>query len=1016
MASKARGNHTAPGIYQKEIDFSYSVQSLGITSLALAGETLQGPAFEPIEIEDWTTFKQYFGSTSPEKFAGSQYPKYELPYIAKSYLTESQRLTVCRVLGLSGYNAGPAWFICAVDAEGNKQLVAVLRSRGYYTKFARIEAEDECHNPIYKYDEITYLADEVTISPAISLYTQLNCDVISGSTQAESFAIDRNNYGQFTLNAYKNGRPVGSYGVSLNPGTKNYILDVLGGKQENGDAALFVEELYDAALIQGIEDESKPLVSIYFDEDNAVSGSSEYILYKEDSPIIAGKLVAGKPVIDFIVMPEDMLSHKQIGQRYLAINTDFTCHDMSGASSGATEIGCIYTVKQFVKNGKKVYYYVNVDGEKIEEMNAEVSANTYVYVNNEDSYFTMEDGKVVRVAIDMNDYKEQFRCASTPWIVSELKGDGQSIDIKKLFRFHTISDGNNANAQVKISIQNIRPDEGLFDVVIRDFADSDGNLTILERYTKCSMVPGTANYIGYKIGTTNGDYEIKSKYVTVEVIENEVTAACVPAGFLGYPIRSYNDDINAPVLNYNCNYEDDIKTRKQYFGLSDLVGVDVDVFTYKGVAAYKHGAPLTNGFHLDSNINPEINPNQKVTVDGEEGYVFSTVSPLAVTDQYANPTLVGTEEEMADTIFADVNLRKFTVYPCGGFDGWDIYRDQRTNTDEFKANKYKGSIVNGVSRNFSKIKDGDIFDLSGNCITTDYYAYLAAYRQFSNKEAYDVNLFATPGIDYVNNKLLVADVIDMIEDDEKRDMLYVVTTPDKPAGYSDSEFDMYSAEEVMANLEDSDIDSSYVTTYYPWVKYLDTDNDSYIYLPATKDAVRNFAATDNTAFPWYATAGINRGSVSCINVHKALKMAEQDVVYGENDGYGINPIVKFAQDGIKMWGNKTLYDHDTPLNRVNNRRLMLRIEKLVYNGVKGLLFDPNDNTVASQFTSIVSNILKNVKDNRGITDYKITVDTSAEARDRHELPATIKVKPINALEYIDITYHITPEGVSLTEE
>ena len=59
--------------------------------------------------------------------------------------------------------------------------------------------------------------------------------------------------------------------------------------------------------------------------------------------------------------------------------------------------------------------------------------------------------------------------------------------------------------------------------MIRDFNDSDGNQVILEAYRGVNMVPGNSKYIGLKIGTLNGDYERKSKYVVVEVIENETT-------------------------------------------------------------------------------------------------------------------------------------------------------------------------------------------------------------------------------------------------------------------------------------------------------------------------------------------------------------------------------------------------------------------------------------------------------------------------------------------------------------
>ena len=134
MISDARGGHVSPGVYTEERDVTYSAKSLGITNLGLAGETLKGPAFQAVEIKDWSEFVDYFGGTSPEKFKGTGYPKYELPYIAKSYLTESKNLNVVRVLGLSGYEAGSAYTITAKpNIEGAKsQPVVVLRSKADY--------------------------------------------------------------------------------------------------------------------------------------------------------------------------------------------------------------------------------------------------------------------------------------------------------------------------------------------------------------------------------------------------------------------------------------------------------------------------------------------------------------------------------------------------------------------------------------------------------------------------------------------------------------------------------------------------------------------------------------------------------------------------------------------------------------------------------------------------------------------------------------------------------------------
>ena len=83
---KIRGTHSSPGIYTQITDIEYAAKTLGITTAGLVGETLQGPAFEPIMVKDFDEFQNIFGGTSAEKFKDSLYPKYELPYIAKSYL------------------------------------------------------------------------------------------------------------------------------------------------------------------------------------------------------------------------------------------------------------------------------------------------------------------------------------------------------------------------------------------------------------------------------------------------------------------------------------------------------------------------------------------------------------------------------------------------------------------------------------------------------------------------------------------------------------------------------------------------------------------------------------------------------------------------------------------------------------------------------------------------------------------------------------------------------------------
>ena len=489
---------------------------------------------------------------------------------------------------------------------------------------------------------------------------------------------------------------------------------------------------------------------------------------------------------------------------------------------------------------------------------------------------------------------------------------------------------------------------------------------------------------------------------------------------------SLSTDIKQPYLKYNTVIDEDIRAKKQYFGMSDIIGIDVDILSYKGVEAYNDDPMgLTPSFHLDSRIlngipvydydknvyyvEDENNNRQVVDVDEVNGYTWVTVAKENLTDAGIEPR-IGLEDVMEGTIYEDKNYRKFTVCFYGGWDGWDYYRTSRSNGDNFRSNKYKGQInkVSGQGTMFSKLSNPEAFgfDSDDKVITSDYYAYLAAYKQLDNPKTVELNLLATPGIDYVNQTLLTEDVIEMVEND-RADLLYITTTPDKPFGAGDSKVEMYSPQEAAYNLEDTGIDTSYACTYYPWVKYYDAANNQYIYLPVTRDVARNIAYTDNIAFPWYGAAGWNRGDVSGEAPKRKLKLAEQDIL---SDAH-INFVNSFAKEGDRIWGDNNLLIGDSILTKISKRRLMLRIKKLLSTACIGLIFDPNDATCVDTFKSSVSAVLDSIKKDRGIVDYRIQVDDSDEARDRLELPAKIMIKPTPLLEFLSIELELTPTGV-----
>ena len=1073
-----RQTHVSPGIYTKETDLTFASKSLGITTLGVVGETLRGPAFQPMLIENWRQFQTFFGGTSVEKYKGSKYPKYELPYIAQSYLQQSNQLQVVRVLGLSGTNAGTAWLITASGEYYDKMVIAVIRSRGTYQKVALVGKSDDDCEEVYEYDKQLFYAKDVRLEFSSSF--NLDKEGCSKKYVSESgdAAIDVNNYGKFILAVKLYDDSVKRYAVSLNPNEKDYIYNVIGGNPEVGSCEVYIEELYDVALQQLVASGALNHIDNVNPYGEAYSAQAEVLPTYKQYHIIPKY----KAVNDLLTQDESTLRRKDVGKRFLYSATEsvnaadptkpLTVHVSKDKGQTWESVdgtpGTIYTVIAHTDvDGTRKYYYGVYEGEYVDNVKykhetlesintiiptmsnniftecVHVVADNLFYIARKEE--NSEKVDVEPITLDLNNYKEQYRCATTPWVVSEIKGSSTEVELTKLFRFHTNSDGSTSNTEVKVSIENIDPEYGQFDVVVRDFNDNDGSPIVLERYNKCTMVPGNKNYIALRIGSYDEQYETVSKYITVEVNETEIAKNSIPAGFLGYPIRNYKTgtaiteneiNVTAPYLQYNTYYDNEIRASKQYFGLSSIVGIDTDLLKYKGVEAYNELPDgLTPCFHLDARIfNGAASINEKgdvyyendqltqtINVDGITGYEWVTVDKTNVTEFGIEPR-IGSEETMLNTIYEDKKLRKFTMAFYGGWDGWDYYRSSRTNTDDFKYSNYKGTInkTSGNGTNFSVIgkksnpqgtleiiNNVESYGLNPteNAITSDWYAYLSGVRQFANPKEIDINVLATPGIDYVNNKTLVDEVIDMVEN-ERADAIYVVTTPDKPFGANDTESEMYNADEAVWNLEDSDIDSNYTCTYYPWVKYYDENNASYIYLPPTKDVVRNFAYTDNTAYPWFAAAGWNRGGINGVRPKKSLKLAEQDTLYAGR----INFINTFAQEGMKIWGDNNLQVRESQMNKISKRRLLLRIRKLCSIACIGLLFDPNDNTTKQRFQSTIEPIMNDIMSNRGITNWKMEIDDSVEARDRLELPARIFLKPTPNLEYITIDFVITPQG------
>jgi hypothetical protein len=622
----------------------------------------------------------------------------------------------------------------------------------------------------------------------------------------------------------------------------------------------------------------------------------------------------------------------------------------------------------------------------------------------------------------------QYQSPETPFVVSELRGN----KVYNLFKFISISDGDSANIEVKISIMNMSFNNSTFDIMVRDFFDTDANPVVLEKFTNCTMDPNSNSFVAKKIGSSDGEYPLNSAFIMIE-LSDEYPVDALPCGFEGYIMRDYSGDILSPVPVYKTEYNfpgqviynppfgttnggSNVVTspgdnvRRTFLGFSSSLGIDESFLMFKGFQNNLNhcnvidGTPWntkTKGFHMDSGATV-------VTI----GNAFTTSGESAF---YVGDASFNSEPTSPENPYYRLFARKFTVCFAKGFDGWDIYRESRTNGDDFilgSTGYLKGACPTSrypTATGWGAFKNISIGGDDSDWANTDYYAYQLGIATFANPEATNINVFATSSIDYVNNSNLVEGAINMIQDD-RADSVYICTTPDYDMFLptTTDNLGLIFPTEAVDNLEQTGIDSNYTATYYPWILVRDTVNNTQLYIPPTGEVCRNLALTDNIAFPWFASAGYTRGLVNSIKARIKLTQENRDTLYKGR----INPIATFSDVGTVIWGNKTLQQADSALDRLNVRRLLLQARKLISAVAVRLLFEQNDEIVRQQFLDSVNPILDSIRRDRGIYDFRVTVSSSPEDLDRNTLTGKIYLKPTKALEFIDIEFLITPAGAT----
>jgi hypothetical protein len=280
---------------------------------------------------------------------------------------------------------------------------------------------------------------------------------------------------------------------------------------------------------------------------------------------------------------------------------------------------------------------------------------------------------------------------------------------------------------------------------------------------------------------------------------------------------------------------------------------------------------------------------------------------------------------------------------------------------------------------------------------------------FQNSEVFDINMLLTPGF---NSGAVIGQALQLSE--SRGDVIYLV---DPPFGLRPQQVVDWHNGMLLSDLNIA-INSSYGALYWSWVKIFDQFSSQEIWIPPSGHVSSVYARTARVAEQWFAPAGLRRGRLlTPIDIEFNPSQGERDLLYG--GGNSVNPLVNFPQDGLTVFGQRTLQRTETALSRVNVRMLLIFIKKNLTRLLRNFIFEPNDPILWAQVRNTINPFLSDIQARRGLESFKVVVDetnNTPERRDRNQLWVSVFLKPVKAVEFIVLNLVILRSSASFNAE
>jgi len=611
----------------------------------------------------------------------------------------------------------------------------------------------------------------------------------------------------------------------------------------------------------------------------------------------------------------------------------------------------------------------------------DTNKDLYVYKNFErfqcEKSFSSTNSSASLASGSGEDFTNDYSVATTPYVVSQLIGGSR----KNLFKVNTRSHGTTINEKYKLAITDLRAKEDIAgseygDFTLRILKNNPGendDAELVEEFQNVNFDPDSTKFLPREVGdryvtidtngklTYNGDWPNKSQHIYVSDHSTNlegISGDALPHGFAATknPISSGT----VPSASFVTNqFTDHIDTSQGRFDSNEYYGWD---FESKDNQEYLAPSPTSVGTGLNA------------VFSLENMYGHADASQIGA-DTYSNGS-----QAITMTLSAK-EQRKFLVPFQGGFDG--------DNPTTLKATGNDISATNTQGLNCT------------NANASGTIAYKRAINAVSNPDEFDMNMLVTPGIIHEYHTQVTNHAISKVED--RADCFYVMDGSRWGRSVTNAVSDIKS------------VDTNYAATYYPWVKILDPVKNKPMWVPPSVVIPGVIANTDTVAHEWFAPAGLNRGGLSSVLEAKTrLTHKERDTLYEGR----VNPIASFPQQGVVVFGQKTLQGKPSALDRINVRRLLIKLRKFIASSSRYLVFEQNTAATRNRFLGIVNPFLNSVQANSGLSAFKVVMDDSnntPDVVDRNELRGQIFIQPTRTAEFIVLDFVIQPTGAAFPE-